>query len=154
MRDQIEYEWRLLILIFVLLAAILGLIGRIIYLGTIKHHFLLGQSNIRSVREITIPVHRGIITDRNGEPLAISIPVASIWINPKLFSATVSKEEANLARLLELPLKTIKKKISEQKQREFVYLKRAIPIEKANQILALHIPGVFLEKGYKRYYPE
>ena len=154
MRNQVEYEWRLLILIFVLLAAVLGLIGRIIYLGTIKHHFLLDQSNIRSVREITIPVHRGIITDRNGKPLAISIPVASIWVNPKLFSAAKPKEETSLAQLLELPLKIIKKKISEQRLREFVYLKRAIPLEKANQILALHIPGVFLEKGYKRYYPE
>ncbi|HBC71951.1 MAG TPA: hypothetical protein DCZ38_04150, partial [Coxiellaceae bacterium] len=97
MRNQVEYEWRLLILIFVLLAAVLGLIGRIIYLGTIKHHFLLDQSNIRSVREITIPVHRGIITDRNGKPLAISIPVASIWVNPKLFSAAKPKEETSLA---------------------------------------------------------
>lgn len=153
MREQEEYKWRLLILVLILLVAVLGLVGRIIYLGVIEHDFLLDQSNIRSVREISIPAHRGIITDRNGEVLAISISVASIWVNPKLFNATKS-QEAHLAKMLEMPLKTIKKKITTQKKREFVYLKRAMPIEKAEQILALHIPGIFSEKSYKRFYPE
>ena len=99
MRDQEEYEWRLLILKLILLAVILGLIGRISYLGIIKHDFLLDQSNIRSVREVSIPAHRGMITDRNGNPLAISIPVASVWVNPRLFVAT-SDQMKKLATLI------------------------------------------------------
>ncbi|MBU0744135.1 MAG: penicillin-binding protein 2 [Gammaproteobacteria bacterium] len=153
MRDRVEYEGRLLILVIVLLIAVLGLIGRIFYLGFIRHDFLLDQSNIRSVREVSIPAHRGIITDRNGEPLAISIAAASVWVNPKLFNATASQEK-ELAQLLKVPIKTIKQKIAAQKQREFIYLKRALPLEQTNKIMALCIPGVFLEKGYKRYYPE
>ena len=153
MRDQEEYEWRLLILKLILLAVILGLIGRISYLGIIKHDFLLDQSNIRSVREVSIPAHRGMITDRNGNPLAISIPVASVWVNPRLFVAT-SDQMKKLATLLSLSGKFLQKKISEKKQREFVYLKRALPLELVAKISELGIPGVFLERGYKRYYPE
>ena len=153
MKDSGEYEWRLVILVVVLLAAILGLVGRIIYLGVVKHHFLLDQSNIRSVREISMPAHRGIITDRNGEALAISIPIASIWVNPKLFNATKLQEDS-LAKMLEMPLATIKQKVVTQKKRGFVYLKRSISMERAEKIRALKIPGIFLEKGYKRYYPE
>ncbi len=153
MRDQGEYEWRLIILVSILFATVLGLVGRIVYLGVIKHDFLLDQSNIRSIREVGIPAHRGIITDRNGKVLAISIPVGSIWVNPKLFNAT-KLQESNLARMLEMPLKSIKQKIDTKLNREFVYLKRSIPMENADKIIALKIPGIFLEKSYKRYYPE
>lgn len=153
MSDQDEYRWRLLILALILLIAVLGLFGRIVYLGVIKHGFLLGQSNIRSIREVNIAAHRGMITDCNGKPLAISIPVASIWANPKLFNAT-GDQMLQLASLLSLPSKTLQQKIMLQKQHTFVYLKRALPLELVTKILALHIPGVFSERGYKRYYPE
>jgi cell division protein FtsI (penicillin-binding protein 3) len=153
MRDKDEYAWRLLILILILLAAVLGLLGRIIYLGIIRHAFLLDQSNIRSVREVSIPAHRGMITDRNGKPLAISMPAESIWANPRLFKAT-NEQTAQLALLLKFPKKALQQKIAKQKQREFVYLKRALSLEDASKILALRIPGVFSDRGYKRYYPE
>jgi Cell division protein FtsI/penicillin-binding protein 2 len=153
MRDQGEYPWRLFILVLILLAAILGLLGRIVYLGIIKHNFLLSQSNIRSIREVNIPAHRGIITDRNGNPLAISIPVASVWVNPRLFHAT-NEQLSRLALLLSLPREALQQKIASQKQRGFVYLKRALPLELVAKISALHISGIFSERGYKRYYPE
>ncbi|EKE00723.1 MAG: hypothetical protein ACD_21C00285G0017 [uncultured bacterium] len=154
MRDQDDgYKWRLLILVLILFATILGLLGRIVYLGIIKHSFLLDQSNIRSVREVSVPAHRGMITDRSGRPLAISIPVASIWVNPKLFNAT-SDQMAQLALLLNVPRKTLQQKIIGQKQRGFVYLKRSLPLELVAKITALHIPGIFSERSYKRYYPE
>lgn len=79
--------------------------------------------------------------------------MASVWANPKTFVVTES-QGAQLSLLLGLPLKVIRKKLSEQKQREFVYLKRAVPLEKATKVLALHIPGISLERGYRRYYPE
>lgn len=154
MLDQEEYQWRLPILILILLIAILGLLGRIIYLGVIKHDFLLDQGNVRSVREINIQAHRGMIVDRNGKPLAISIPAASIWVNPKLFASATNDQITKLALLLGSPKKILQQKITEQKQRNFVYLKRALSLELVAKILALHIPGVFSERGYKRYYPE
>lgn len=153
MKNSVKYEWRLIVLIVVLLVAVSGLIGRIIYLGVIKHDFLLDQSNIRSVREISTPSHRGIITDRNGEPLAISVSVASVWVNPK--SLQINKfQEIKLSQLLQIPLKAIKQKVVANAHREFLYLKRSMPLEQAEKILALKIPGVYLERCYKRYYPE
>ncbi len=153
MRGRIEYEWRLWFLIVTLLLIVLGLLGRIIYLGVIKHNFLLDQSNMRSVRDVSTSAHRGIISDRNGEPLAISIPVGSIWVNPKLFVYT--KEELDhFAKLLVMDAKIIKAKVAKQSSREFVYIKRSLAMETAERILSLHIPGVFLEKGYRRHYPE
>jgi len=152
-KDQDNYKWRLLILVLIMLVAVLGLLGRIVYLGIIKHGFLLDQSNIRSIREVNIPAHRGMITDRNGKPLAISIPVASIWVNPKLFNAT-TEQTAQLASLLNLPSNALQKKITTQKRHGFVYLKRSLPLEVVAKILSLHISGVSKELGYKRYYPE
>jgi cell division protein FtsI (penicillin-binding protein 3) len=152
-QEQDNYKWRLLILVLLMFFAVLGLLGRIVYLGIIKHGFLLDQSNMRSIREVNIPAHRGMITDRNGKPLAISIPAASIWVNPKLFSATTEQME-QLALLLNLPSSALQKKITAQKQHGFVYLKRSLPQEVAAKILSLHIPGISKERGYKRYYPE
>lgn len=153
MHYQDEYSWRLVILKLILFAIILGLIGRIGYLGVVKHNFLLDQSNMRSVRDVSIPAHRGMIVDRHGNPLAMSIPVESVCVNPRLFAAT-NEQIKELARLLNLPVKKLQKKIAQQKNREFVYLKRALPLELVAKITALKIPGVFTERGYKRYYPE
>lgn len=148
-----KYNWRLPILSSLLFIALLGLFGRILYLGIIKHKFLLGQSNMRSVRDINMPAHRGMIVDRNGKPLAISIPVASIWVNPKIFNA--SSEQINqLSDLLNMPVAVLYSKITKQKHREFIYLKRAVPSETAAKISELHIVGIAAEKSYKRYYSE
>jgi len=148
-----KYEGRLLILILIIFILILGLMGRICYLGIIQHDFLIDQSNIRSVREVSIPAHRGIISDRNGEPLAISVPVASVWINPKQFRVT-EKQINYLSFLLDMTVESINEKILMQKKKEFVYLKRSIPIKIANEINSINIAGLYLEKSYKRYYPE
>lgn len=154
MMDQEEYQWRLPILILVLFLIVLGLVGRITYLGIIKHDFLLNQGNVRSVREVSIQAHRGMIVDRSNKPLAISVPAASIWINPKLFIAASSDQVMRLAALLEVPKKTLEQKVAEAKKRSFMYLKRALSVELVSKILALNIPGVYSERGYKRYYPE
>ena len=114
---------------------------------------MLSQSVARSVREISTPAHRGMIMDRNGEPIAISIPVASIWINPKMFSVTATQLR-QLSAALNLFPSELKQKILKHGSREFVYLKRDIPMETGENIVALHIPGVFLLREYKRYYPE
>ena len=148
-----NYNWRLPILASILFLALLGLLGRILYLGIIKHSFLLRQSNMRSVRDVNMPANRGMIIDRNGKPLAISIPVASIWVNPKIFHAS-GEQLTGLADLLGMSVAALTNKISKQQQREFVYLKRSVPSEVAAKIAQLHIAGIAAEKNYKRYYPE
>lgn len=150
---SVAYTWRFYSLIICLLLATGLLIVRIVYLGVFKHSFLVSQSAARSVREVSIPAYRGMITDRNGEPLAISIAVASLWVNPQLFVVS-NKQLAQVATLLDLNPKIIKQKIAHNTEREFVYLKRGVPSEIANQVLDLHLPGLFSQTEYRRFYPE
>src|SRR5690606_36206686 len=93
-----------------------------------------------------------MITDRHGEPLAISTPVESIWASPpdvKVSDAQIKK----LAGLLDLKPADISRKLNDNKQREFVYIKRRIPPELAGMVMQLGIPGIFMQREYRRYYP-
>jgi len=148
-------SWRFYFLLILLGLAVGGLVWRMIDLGVIKRNFLLTQSNARSVREIILPAHRGIIVDRNHEPLAISTEVVSVCIDPRIFSIT-PEELKQLASLLVLEEKKLVKNITlaRQKNRDFLYLKRHLPPELGAQIMNLQIAGVFLQKEYQRYYPE
>ncbi|OPX56118.1 peptidoglycan synthetase FtsI [Oceanospirillum multiglobuliferum] len=136
----------------VLLLAGLLLAGRMVQLHIADRNFLQEQGDARSVREDSIPGYRGMITDRKGEPLAVSTPVTTIWMNPKHFQATEVQLKA-LAKYLQISLPSLQKKLKQSEGKGFVYLKRhMIPLE-ADQILALDIPGVYAKPEYKRYYP-
>ena len=93
-----------------------------------------------------------MILDRNGNPLAISIPMETVCINPKVFIAT-EKQKIKLAKLLRISYYKLNKKISENSERYFAYLKRRIRPLVANKIKHLDIMGLFFEREYKRYYP-
>jgi cell division protein FtsI (penicillin-binding protein 3) len=115
--------------------------------------FLLHQGNVRSIRIINIPAYRGMITDRNGEPLAISTPVDSIWINPQDFYSTAQNVQ-KLSKVLNVTPNYLRKLLVKNANREFVYLKRGVNPEIAKAVTALAISGIYLEREYKRYYPE
>jgi cell division protein FtsI (penicillin-binding protein 3) len=129
-----------------------GLTWRLFDLHVFNQQFLRTQGDARTLRTIPIPAHRGIIADRNGEPLAVSAPVASVWVNPQLFIL----EENNikvLAENLDLDAETLQKRLQTQADKEFVYLKRQVAPQQAQQIQALNLSGVFIEREYRRYYP-
>ncbi len=128
------------------------LIWRAIDLQVTDGEFLQGQGDARHLRVVEIPAHRGMITDRNGEPLAISTPVDSVWVNPHEL-ITNSDEWPRLARLLELDIDVLSQRLMTRQTREFVYIKRRINPDLAQQVKALGIPGVFLQREYRRYYP-
>lgn len=132
----------------------MGLVLRLIDLAIFKQHFLLNQGNARVMRVESSPAFRGMITDRNGSPLAVSTSVFSIWANPE--EVKDPSKIKTLSQLLGMKVKDIQKLIqtSAKKKREFVYLKRGVPPEVAQQIKALKIPGIYLQQDYKRYYPE
>jgi cell division protein FtsI (penicillin-binding protein 3) len=90
--------------------------------------------------------------DRNGEPFAISAPVKSVWVNPKVIEKNLDKF-SSLAKLLKLNIKNLKRKINKGKKHEFIYIKRHISPELADEVMALKIPGVALQNEYHRYYP-
>ena len=136
---------------FSLLLAIL--IWRMVDLTVLHRQFLQGQGNARSLRVIDIPAYRGMITDRNGTPLAVSTPVESVWVNPKEFSPDES-QFMQLAKYLKLSPKELSRKVVHAKNREFLYLHRQLPPMLSKQIKALKIPGVNFQKEFKRYYPD
>ena len=139
------------IIVFLSLLALLLLL-RLIDLSIWQRTFLLEQSKARILRTVEIPAYRGMILDRTGQPLSISAPVDSVWIDPQEFLTT--KAELNhLSRLLHISRKRIIAKKSKYKNREFMYLKRNIPPEITKNIKALKIRGLYFQHEYKRYYP-
>ncbi len=142
--------WRSRLLFVLLLLAMLGLLARGVYLQGIHNDFLQQKGDARYARVIEVPAHRGMITDRNGEPLAISTPVESVWASPGEVEIDL-RQLMNLARVLDMTPEALKSKLTAP--REFVYLKRQLPPELARQVAALGIPGISLQREYRRYYP-
>lgn len=146
---------RLVAVIILLGLLITALITRLVDLSVIKQHFLQNQWSHRAIREIVIPAYRGMITDRNGEPLAISTPVYAAWIDPQ--KTTLSQTDINsLAKILLIDpdyLTNNLKKIKNIQSKRFIYIKRNLSPPIANAIQDLNIKGLFLERQYKRYYP-
>lgn len=155
-RIQVSFiSWRFYLLIILIVLIVMGLVARLINLTVFQQSFLLQQGNARVIREVNIPAFRGMITDRNGYPLAISTSVFSVWANPLEFSSD-SESLKQLAQLLKIKSSTINTLIkrSADKKREFIYLKRELSPELAKQIKRLKIPGIYLQEDYKRFYPE
>jgi len=139
-------------LLFVLLLLGMGaLILRTVYLQSIHNNFLQQKGNARSSRVIDISAHRGMIADRNGEPLAISTPVESVWVSPQDVEAT-PQQVNQLARILGMDIKEVRSRLFDT-TRDFVYLQRQLPPEQAEKIVKLGMPGVSLRREYRRYYP-
>ncbi|MGO2390813.1 MULTISPECIES: peptidoglycan D,D-transpeptidase FtsI family protein [unclassified Halomonas] len=141
----------LFILIAVALASTI-LIGRITLLQVIDRPFLQSQGDARTLRHEAIPAHRGMITDRNGEPLAISTPVVTLWANPQELPADAI-QRVMLAQALGMTLDDFESRVSRYSEREFMYLRRQMTPAAAQRILDLRTPGVYPQREYKRYYP-
>jgi len=143
---------RRLLLGGLMLSGFAVLAGRSAQLQLLDREFLQGQADARHLRVVQVPAHRGMITDRNGEPLAISTPVQSVWVNPKELVASRS-ELSRLARLLGLDVDYVRRLLGQRQGREFVYLRRHISPHLAQQVTDLEWPGVYLQREYRRYYP-
>jgi cell division protein FtsI (penicillin-binding protein 3) len=143
--------WRSRVLLFVLMAWMLGLAVRAVYLQGLNNDFLQQKGESRYGRVLAISAHRGRITDRHGEPLAISTAVESVWANPADFSADAPQRQ-RLGRLLGLDGEELSRRLADSK-REFVYLRRQLPPDQAARVVELNIPGVFLQREYRRFYP-
>jgi len=129
-----------------------GLLWRSLDLQVMNNDFLQDQGDARYLRVLDLAANRGTITDRNGEPLAISTPVDSVWVNPQRLQIN-SGQWRQIAGLLKVSVSDLKDQLARRQGREFVYLKRHINPDIAQQVMALEIPGVSLQREYKRYYP-
>ncbi len=133
-------------------SAFLLVLAQAVNLQVLRRDFLLEQGDARALRDVAVAAHRGMITDREGEPMAVSTPVASIWMNPRDFSATAGQLQA-LATLLETTPARLRELQRERPGREFVYLQRQVDPQLARQVMDLNISGVALQREYHRYYP-
>ena len=152
--------WRATVLFAALLAGMGALIGRAIYLQGIHNDFLQEQGNQRFSRVMEVSAHRGMITDRNGAPLAVSTPVESVWasaseirLNDPQAAKLNERDLKKLASALGMSEAEIRRRLSDS-TRDFVYLKRQIPPEESGRVESLNLPGIFLQREYRRYYPE
>ena len=143
---------RSMFLFGLLVLGLVCLVARAAFLQGMHNDFLQQEGEARYSRVVEMSADRGIITDRNGEILAISSPVASVFVDPKLVKISPSQLE-RLSRLLEMEKAEVEKRIYRQQGR-FVYLKRQIMPEMAEQIKALNIQGIAFQTEFKRYYPE
>ena len=128
------------------------LVARAVHLQVLDKEFLNRQADTRHLRTERISAHRGTITDRHGEPLAISTPVDSIWANPKEFAAAVDRIP-ELARALGVDSQMLIRRVTRSMDKEFLYLKRHLSPEQAQLVLALKLPGINVQREYRRYYP-
>ena len=143
--------WRSRTVGLLLMAAFLALVARSFYLQVINNDFLQEKGDSRYLRDIEVSASRGKITDRNGDMLAVSTPMKSIWAIPGDARTMSAPQKQQLGALLEMSLRELDGKISSDKT--FVFVKRQVPPETADRISALKLPGVHQEKEYRRYYP-
>jgi cell division protein FtsI (penicillin-binding protein 3) len=129
-----------------------SLLARAVQLQVFNKDFLNQQADTRHLRTERISAHRGTITDRNGEPLAISTPVDSVWANPKELAPAVDSVP-RLARILGIESQQLMRRVTRSMDKDFLYLKRHLSPEQAQEVLALKLPGVNVQREYRRYYP-
>jgi cell division protein FtsI (penicillin-binding protein 3) len=140
------------VLLGLLASAFAVLIGRALYLQVLNDDFLQQKGESRYARILELPAHRGMITDRNGEPLAVSTPVESVWASPA-DAQLAAGQRRQLARLLGMDGREIARRLADQ-NREFVYLQRHQPPDVAARVVQLGLPGISLKREYRRYYPD
>lgn len=129
-----------------------ALVVRAVDLQVVSKDFYRGEGDARYLRDIPIPVSRGSILDRNGEPLAVSTPVDAIWANPKELLEHRDRLP-ELASALGVDVEALTQRVVQRADKGFIYLKRPVDPDSAEALLALRIPGVASERAFRRYYP-
>ena len=139
-RARFNLRGRVMLVVGALALCSFSLVGRAAYVQLINADFYQRQGNERFIRDIEIPTSRGMITDRNGEPVAVSSPVESIWCDPKELLKNPDRLP-ELAQALGEPLESLTRRVSQRAEKEFYYLKRRINPDEEKKILAHNVPG-------------
>ena len=155
--SMVLIRWRFYLVLLVIFFAFSALAGRIAYIQIIEPDNLIKQGDLRSIRAKTLHSARGIISDRNGEPLAVSVPVEAVWADPVRIFKEGGLKEINrwyaLADVLGLKRQELIEKIERSENKRFIYLQRQVSPAMANYIRELKLVGVGLKSESRRYYP-
>ncbi len=149
---QAQYPIRRWLILSLFLCGMVVLSSRAIYLQLLNNDFLKDHGDALSIRVVEIPAHRGVITDRNGEQLAMSTPVDSIWVTPRKVFENVELLP-DLAEIMGMTVTDLHEILRDRMSREFVYLKRHANPDLVKKVKQLGMKGVSTEREYKRYYP-
>ena len=145
--------WRVHLILFGMFLCVLVIIWKVANLHITERDFLQDQGDRRTIRTVPLVANRGLITDRNGEPLAVSTPVQSIWVDPSKISDDPESIKA-LAENLELNEEVLIKNLKLKSNLKFHYVKRRLPPSEAEKILRLRVEGVYSQQEYQRFYPQ
>ena len=150
-------SWRFALLCLGILAALVGLVTRVGYLQVINPDRLVKEGDLRSLRVQPVPTSRGMISDRAGRPLAVSVPVNAVWVDPKELNdkggVTVDNRWKALADALSMTQDQLYARVNSNPKGRFVYLARQINPSVGEYIKKLKLPGVYLREESRRYYP-
>jgi cell division protein FtsI (penicillin-binding protein 3) len=150
--DAPQFRGRARMLAGFLALTALVLVGRSMQLQVFDREFIGRQADMRHARTAKLEAHRGAIVDRFGEPLAVSSPVDTVWVNPPEF-AEAGEGIATLARALKLNRQWLGQRVASNLDRDFLYVARHLEPDEAARIRKLAIPGVYFQREYKRFYP-
>lgn len=132
--------------------ALFGLVCRSGYLAVTEREFLQDQGEALATDIVEIRAHRGVISDRNGDPMAVSTPVVSVWTDPSV-DRLDARELVLVAELLDRPVDGLMKRLEQSKHSQFVYLARRVSPAIARSLRSLEIPGIRFKHEYRRFYP-
>jgi len=146
-------SWRSHIVLFLMFLCVIAIGWKAGTLHIIEKDFLQGQGDARTIRTVPLAANRGLIIDRNGEPLAVSTPVQSIWVNPgEMVGKSASTQM--LAEALGLNADVLERNINKKANLKFLYVKRRLSPDDAEKVLDLDIDGVYAQQEYQRFYPQ
>ena len=145
-----EYPWRLRWIWLLLILGVVLIVSRLLQLNLHERGFLLSQGDARMIRKIPIAAHRGMVTDRYGQLLAVSAPVLTLWANPQELSIT---DAERIALQLGQTPESLLKRLQNMKDKEFMFLKRHMTPTAGEAILALNLSGIYVRQEFHRYYP-
>ena len=146
-------QWRLLLIMLAMLLCVVAIAWKLSALHILQRDFLQGQGDARTIRTIPLVANRGLIIDRNGEPLAVSTPVQSIWVNPSELAET-PEAVYSLAAALEMNPEVLTSTILNNANREFLYVKRRLAPADAKRVMELKLGHVYSQQEYQRFYPQ
>lgn len=146
-------QWRFYLVLFAMFLCVLAIGWKVSALQILERDFLQSQGDARTIRTVPLVANRGLITDRDGEPLAISSPVKSIWVNPGEMSDDIAGINS-LAQELGLNAEDLASTIAKNSSKEFLYIKRRLSPADADRVLSLNISGVYGQQEYQRFYPQ
>ncbi|CNL12988.1 peptidoglycan glycosyltransferase FtsI [Yersinia aldovae] len=150
-------RWRFSLLCGAIFMSLAGLLARVAWLQVIEPDPLVKEEDMRSLRVVVTQNSRGMITDRNGHPLAVSVPVEAIWADPKIVleqgGAGNSARWQALAQALNLPLDHLINRINQAPAARFIYLARQVEPDVAEYIQRLKLPGIATKAESRRFYP-